>query len=377
MTEILPAVQPDANFSAERLGVEHLHLAITQTRKRHVLSPIAAALLGIGLWPVTEHWRLVSLTLVLLLISVWRAIFIRAYDQAGPAQRHKPVWESRFLLSLFVVSAVWGLGAVWVMPAGSPAHQLLVYCFVIGMVGGSTATHSIHLPSARISLPTIILPSTAWFLARGDSLHWVAAAAGIILLLASLRGSQLMNASMRKTIELTAMLEDAALTDSLSGLRNRRAFDESGMQLLAGQTGGAALLILDIDHFKAINDRYGHTAGDEVIRALGSLLKSSVENAASCARIGGDEFAILLVDDDGDEVSALATRLLQAVRDLHIPVDDEALQTTASIGYATTGPESQDFEALFWQADMALYEAKRSGRDRAVAYLEAPARSAV
>ncbi len=159
-------------------------------------------------------------------------------------------------------------------------------------------------------------------------------------------------------------------TDALTGLANRRAFDEALMQAWLAAPGRAApagLLVVDVDHFKAYNDRFGHPAGDACLRHVAAALSGGVRSGDLVARIGGEEFAVL-VDGTGPEaLAAAAERLCRAVQALALPHDGGPGRTvvTVSVGGALGTPESwQHAAALMETADKALYDAKRGGRNR-------------
>ncbi|MBN8430208.1 GGDEF domain-containing protein [Microbulbifer salipaludis] len=153
-------------------------------------------------------------------------------------------------------------------------------------------------------------------------------------------------------------------TDQLTTLFNRRYFDERLARefTLAARSGTPlALLILDLDHFKAINDRLGHVRGDDALCAVGQLLRKQVRKPVLACRYGGEEFAILLPRTDREQASAVAGRLLKLVSELAL----DGISLSASIGIATF--EQQNFASamqLIEAADAALYRAKQSGRNR-------------
>ncbi len=162
-------------------------------------------------------------------------------------------------------------------------------------------------------------------------------------------------------------LQELALTDTLTGLANRRRLDEA----LANEVRRArreghplALLLLDIDWFKQLNDTHGHPAGDAVLRALGQLLGRFAQRAGDlAARFGGEEFVVLMANADATQAAAMAERIRRAVESS--VADPAGAPVTVSIGVATTGPSSTG-ELLVRQADAALYHAKREGRNRVV-----------
>jgi diguanylate cyclase (GGDEF)-like protein len=155
-------------------------------------------------------------------------------------------------------------------------------------------------------------------------------------------------------------------TDMLSGLLNRRAFIEDLSQVERGH-----LLIIDIDRFKQINDRYGHLAGDDVIVSVAEMLKEVADAPHLVARIGGEEFAILFRDAEFADVVSLAERLRRTVANRQIETVHHTISVTVSGGLADITP-IRDFSAVYAAADRALYIAKSAGRNRIVLERDLP-----
>ena len=168
--------------------------------------------------------------------------------------------------------------------------------------------------------------------------------------------------------------------DVLTGLFNRRRFGEELSQQIAiceRLHVTSALLVLDIDNFKFINDALGHQAGDELIRSLASQLKGRVRRTDIVARLGGDEFALLLTGTGKDAAIELAEELLAMVRSNRVLARDKPVQVTTSIGIAMLDAQNLTTEQLLMEADVAMYEAKGSGRDRVILFTrDAPAPNA-
>lgn len=159
-------------------------------------------------------------------------------------------------------------------------------------------------------------------------------------------------------------------TDALTGLANRRAFDEALMQAwlaAAGRPLPTGLLLVDVDHFKAYNDCHGHPAGDACLRQVAAALAAAVRSGDLVARIGGEEFAVLVEDTGQKSLTATAERLCRSVQALGLPHDglEGRSVVTVSVGAAlATAPGWAYQLALMEAADRALYVAKRSGRNR-------------
>ena len=174
------------------------------------------------------------------------------------------------------------------------------------------------------------------------------------------------------TVSLSARsetLEHAALTDALTGMQNRRYFDDALKEYLeefARIQKPVGLLILDLDHFKQVNDTHGHDVGDEVLRTVSNCLKDFTRFHDVVARLGGEEFAVVAPNMDENMLLKLAERIRKAVASLVVQSGNIRLRVTTSVGLAVwDGKESAD--EFFRRADRMLYEAKRLGRNRVCA----------
>jgi diguanylate cyclase (GGDEF)-like protein len=163
-----------------------------------------------------------------------------------------------------------------------------------------------------------------------------------------------------------AALRAASVTDRLTGALNRAGLEERAQQLLDRarlQGRGVALLMLDVDHFKNINDAHGHPAGDAVLRALVDRLLAEVRQGDLVTRWGGEEFLLLLDGLDGAAAVAAAERLRAAVARTPVPAGGTAIPVTASIGLASSTQAGWELDALLRRADAAVYRAKAAGRN--------------
>jgi diguanylate cyclase (GGDEF)-like protein len=162
-----------------------------------------------------------------------------------------------------------------------------------------------------------------------------------------------------------------ATTDGLTGLTNHRTFQERFGDLIErSQRHGhkAAMLLCDVDHFKKVNDTYGHPIGDEVLRQVAKVLQNAVRKIDIPARYGGEEFAVVLEATDLEGALGLAERIRTDVGNLSIDSDKGPFSVTMSIGVAAFPADGTDQATLIEHADMALYHAKESGRNRVVCY---------
>lgn len=162
-----------------------------------------------------------------------------------------------------------------------------------------------------------------------------------------------------------------AITDPLTGLLNRRAlFDQYGTRPMGTTT---AVIVFDIDHFKSVNDRFGHAAGDRVLNVFASELSAQCRAGDTAARLGGEEFVLVLKEIMPGRAELTAERIRRAFEAREIHIDDEVLTCTVSVGVAPGRSKSLDFDAMLSAADKALYVAKRAGRNRVelASYLKA------
>jgi diguanylate cyclase (GGDEF)-like protein len=179
--------------------------------------------------------------------------------------------------------------------------------------------------------------------------------------------TEALNAANAELREANRILERLASSDSLTELDNRRCFfEKAAAEVERARRYGhpLSLQMLDIDHFKAINDRYGHVAGDHVLMALAEVLRANLRHSDVAARLGGEEFAILLPETNVDEAFAHAERIRQSVARLSVLNGTVSLSLTVSIGVAALGAGDSSIESVLMRADSCLYRAKQEGRNR-------------
>lgn len=225
------------------------------------------------------------------------------------------------------------------------AMSLALLALAAGLRGGAALT---GLTSVR--------------LLAGSTLVWaVVGAFGLSLVLGTL-GMILMAGERTRQ-----RLEDLASHDGLTGLLTRGGFAELASHVLAAsrrETRQVAFLIVDIDHFKTVNDSHGHQAGDAVLAAVATVLRSSSREIDLVSRFGGEEFGVLLPQADLEQARQTGERLRRAVEQAHISHAGVRLQATISIGVSAGDARQASIEQLYRDADAALYRAKAKGRNR-------------
>jgi diguanylate cyclase len=171
--------------------------------------------------------------------------------------------------------------------------------------------------------------------------------------------------------EANAKLHQISRTDGLTGLLNRKAWEQAlrrEFKRFQRYQHACSLILFDIDHFKEVNDTYGHTAGDQVIRRTAAMLLEGLRDSDVAGRYGGEEFAVILADTDAAGAKVVAERLRTKIEAASVPYEQHVINYTISLGIAELSEKISDPTMWIDTADRGLYNAKRSGRNLAVIY---------
>ncbi len=326
-----------------------------------------------------------------LLVLLARLMMGRAYakrDPAGPPD----VWARRFMLGSIAAGLTWGVTGFAVVWYHMDAKTIqLVVCVQSGWIGGLAVRNAVSPATVLYaSLATLVLPIIAG-ITSSDLFYQCTWMFFVLQLFANLSIAKYLGEarvamllSEQAVADSHAQLSQACLelevanatlqrlsdTDGLTGIGNRRAFDAVlavEWARCAQERTSLALLLFDVDRFKAFNDIYGHPAGDSCLRLVGGLLAGAVRQRRDFAgRFGGEEFVVLLTDADALDGARIAERLCQEVADAHMPHQGSPFaRITVSAGVAGLVPEADDSpDTLIARADKALYRAKQMGRNR-------------
>jgi diguanylate cyclase (GGDEF)-like protein len=375
--EPAPATPDSASEHAltELIRAERVRFALIQSIVPIFFSPIAAAILVLALWSSVDRGRLLIWAAALLVIALVRVALVRSFRASSPSELEVRRWERIFVVSILAVDLWWGIGGLFLLTP-SLAEQALVFCFIMLMAGGHTASYSAHPPTVAVGVLALVLPITVRFALMPDTFHRALAFASVMYVLATFRSIKTLSYFFGHTHRLAHELkqekdrvEELARTDFLTALHNRRAYYELSADALrhAERYGRpAALLMLDIDHFKAINDNFGHATGDVVLRALAALIRQNIRDTDIPGRLGGEEFAVFLPETGREEALAIGERLRAAVEAHSVEHEAQTVRFTISAGVAELR-ESDALDDVIGRADLALYEAKDGGRNRVVA----------
>lgn len=353
---------------------ETLALLFRQSTPGMFFALAVAGLVAMALWPAVSPGAL-QLWLALVVLSfLARVVLFVAYRHVRPAGRELLRWRTPYIATLLFAAAVWGLGLLWLMPADSILYQAVAYVFLLGMASAALTTYSAERGIALATCMVTLMPTALWFLFQADALRLAMGLGGLLFMLSAWRATEVLSEAMRQRIRLTreldqarASAERAAQRDELTGLFNRRALIELGEESVArcqrlGQPVSA--LVLDLDHFKSINDRYGHAAGDRALVQMATVLRQCLRAADICGRLGGEEFAVVMPNTALDDALAVAERARVAIAGEPVNTDQGSQQITTSTGVAS---DLYDLDELLMLADQAMYQAKQQGRNRTVA----------
>jgi diguanylate cyclase (GGDEF)-like protein len=333
------------------------HTAASFDPELTILS-IAVAVLGVfaSLAAATERSRIVAFGLggpsLGLSIALMHYVGMAAYDVAGTV-----TWDAGLVALSVLLSVAFATVAVAAIRALSGRRQV-----VVPMAALVTAILTLHLVGmAALSVGAVHGEAAA----TAGEFNAVALATFLCGLLVVGMGFCTDTINNRAHLQTEQRLMHQARTDSLTGLPNRRHFQERLVHHFDGTSGASlAIMLLDLDRFKAVNDTLGHHVGDALLRRVGARLDALIGERGLCARIGGDEFAIL-VPGAGDlaELRRLADMLIEIVSRPYV-IDGNVADVGASIGIAIAPEHGDASEPLVQNADVALYAAKEAGRGR-------------
>jgi diguanylate cyclase len=374
MNENDPTLDPEPGLSLDvRIRADRLQLLYHQSFPAVFTSLIVALLLFLILWGHVRDDLLIGWMICIFISVALRFTLFFVFRRRNPGSLQILDWELPYGITLFTSSLVWGLGVLWIITESELLYQVFCYLFLLGMGGGAISLYSALRGMAIGAMLIVLLPATLWLMFQWHLAEVNLALAAILFMGVLIRSSKVLSSALTTNFKLAHRLaiakqsaEHLANTDFMTGLINRRAFFDHG-QVLSNYCERKQLplsvAMIDADHFKQINDRYGHALGDAVLQHLATLLKNSLRKSDVCGRMGGEEFAILLPDTPLSEAIALAEKFCQSYAATPTISGGQLVTNTVSIGVACGG---YNIDRLLHCADQALYRAKSSGRNQTV-----------
>ena len=345
--------------------------ALYSTPKSIFGATIAAATISaisLGLSGDTAYgWFLAAFLIVGIGRTTAISIYQRTHHHPGDKAATKR-WELIALSGAWMFAGVVGLiGAYAVISRPATEIEILISSCVMGYIAGISSRNASRPIISIGQIGLTCLPFAIALLFRADIVHIVLATFVVILFASVIVICRSVFDNIVSRHNAFRKIESIAHRDGLTGLWNRTAFMElleSCLSTASKTAINVALISIDLDRFKDINDTLGHLAGDTVLKEVADRITSVVGPAGHVARIGGDEFLVMLVGVNDLETRSIAQNILATFL-TPFPVNTRSNICTASIGYALTA-DSPTLEALLRNADLALYEAKQSGRAKIV-----------
>lgn len=363
--------QDQDGFIEEQVRADRLHQLFRQSFSAIFGSYLAAVMLCWLCWDRFDHSVMLVWLVLLGLTSLLRVKMFTDWFRCPNSERTPQRWERRYWITLVLSATVWGAGAFALMPTDDCLSQVLVMLFTVGMSVSAVSCYSVYRSMTLVSMSLVLLPCTLWLLVQPSPMQVGVAIAVLVFSSFVVSATRKLSDALEKAFRLTRQMERAhsistraAQTDELTGLMNRRAFFEQGQRLYAQcrhQQQPLCALMMDMDHFKAINDTHGHQAGDQVLRQIGGVISTSFRQDDVYGRLGGEEFAVLLPNTSLETAHAIAEQLVKAIAGL---ASEPVHGLTASLGLASTQAEDLDLHGLMNTADKALYRAKALGRNQ-------------
>ena len=329
------------------------------------------------------------LTAVCVAITAGRVALILAYRRRASLEgvRDPALWERRYAIGAYSFALVLGAFNLRAIATGDPMVAMLVTSVMFGYGAGIVARLGVRPTTCVISLALAVVPTAIGYLsyaANADNYYVTAMYTGQALLLIAFAGAgtEAMGHIYRTTLQQLLTRQDLAMLagqDGLTGLPNRtllRARLNEGIVQMRRSDTALAFHCLDLDHFKSVNDNFGHAAGDALLKLVAHRLTSMLRIGDTVARVGGDEFVVLQVGiHREDEARLLAHRIVRALSAPFV-IDGRDARIGVTVGIALAPRDGLTLDRLAACADTALYQAKREGRGGIVIAGEQPATSA-
>jgi diguanylate cyclase (GGDEF)-like protein len=322
------------------------------------------------------HWVVIAVCIIGTL-RVISAIFFHRQLMRGTAVASRN-WELAYELGAWAYAGLLGLmGFVTLLRSDSPVIHMLSVAMAAGYAGGISGRNAGRVQIAIGQVCLALLPTATGLWLEGSTGYRVLSCAMVLMILGL---AEISNTTHRIVVQaligkrdkslLAEKFERMARYDSLTGVENRMAMQMRLREIFENNrkpNDAVAILWMDLDRFKEINDSLGHMVGDQLLRAVAQRLDEVLHGRGKVARFGGDEFILICQDTDRHGAQAIAREIIDYFA-YGFDVGDHVLQVTASIGYAVAPQDGRDMDELMQHADLALYEAKHDGRNRAASF---------
>ncbi len=282
------------------------------------------------------------------------------------ATQGRPTFTDLSILMAIAWGAATGLGAGLSLVSGNWPVAIAVCISAAGMVGGMCFRYVCAPRLAAAVIGGALIPATIGALASGNPILLISAVQAPALLFAMTAAAFQLHRTLVASMMAEREHRHRSRHDPLTGLPNRLGILGDAERLIAGAGADTslALLYLDLDGFKQVNDNHGHMAGDRVLAEVAGRLRATLSSGQKAGRIGGDEFVVLAEGCDRASAGRLADRIIAVLSAPYALAEGGTGRISASIGIARFPEDGRDIDALLSRADLALYEAKARGKGR-------------
>ncbi len=344
---------------AERHLVEILYSSAHQVLLGSILTLLIVASI------LSTKYSLIGIS---LLFSVGIGVAICRYTlsytfELAPEKYSSRTWLNLWRATTFVSGLVYA-GYVFFYLDSDPTFQILIICAVVGTMAATTSAYASDLLTCRLFMYPPATIMLAHFISAEGSSYLAMSSLFTFFLVIFLHSSWQINRVIVENIKLTYSLQYRATHDSLVGMLNRDEFEKIFKQRQALGRQSHALVFIDLDNFKSLNDTLGHQKGDEMLKQVGQIIKRSVRKEDAAARLGGDEFVVLLSPCTKSDSLRVANHILDSLQKSQLSLAEGVPRVGASIGISYSESGLEHFEELMRAADQACYEAKRTGKGR-------------
>jgi diguanylate cyclase (GGDEF)-like protein len=329
-------------------------------------SSINIALVSFVLWSIFPTAGLIAWLVCGQALNLLRFYLYRLYNNNITTFSNR-FWLNSHRTLTAISGAMYGILAFFFFSSEHPLHQILVILLAGGMGAAAVGTHSVDRITYQLFLFLAVVPLTIRAYLEGTEVHMVVAAMLCLLMLIMLRAAEQSRQIMIDNIFMSQSLRYRATHDSLVDLLNRDEFQKEFhrlMQQIDRKPKLIAMIFIDLDNFKLLNDTLGHQAGDEALIKIGNIIRKSIRQSDIAARFGGDEFMILIQADSLDQARAVAEKIRLKIEFFQQSFNDINLAFGASMGIGYAEHHQCRFDSLLKAADRACYKAKHSGKGR-------------
>jgi len=357
----------------ERIRAERIRFVVAQSPRSILISPLAGAILAVAIWNAADHARIVAWVVGVTALAIPRLVSLRrlrTIELTGAGLRRAELWLGGPILA---IALWWGVGGLFLLTPGNHTEQIVVFAFILMMAGGTGSTYPAHPGIVAPAVVAFAAPIAVVFVLDDDVPHIALAAAAALYVAVSFHAFHILGHFFERSHHLAhalevekAKVEELARVDFLTQVATRRAFCEvadAALRHADRYQRPVSMLVVDLDHFKDVNDRHGHAAGDAALRSVARQIREVHRATDTSGRLGGEEFGILLPETSIEEAVGIAERLRARIADHDLAHDGQPIHLTLSVGVAASR-DGDTLDQLMARADAAMYDAKRAGRNR-------------